>query len=456
MTEQAVPIKKNREHDFKKSKFVRRCARLFLLVFINLLLIEVLSWFVVMVAFKQNYGAIAEEKNEYMLNLTGQSETHTMVRPTGGQSRSQRQLHPYFGYTFLPGWRNVNNHGFATPYTYPYVAQTDEFVVGIFGGSVAASVYNLDRNHEIIAQTLLPQLAKKGYNRVTTLNFACGGYHQPQDLFVFLYYLNTIDMAIFIEGFNEIALIWEGQDDYPFDFPWQAVWNVLAGKEFSQTMLETVGELQYNIARRKAWTKTFQKPVIRHSMFCHILWKIITKSIASKEQTLRKEIQEEENKRGGIANVNPRGYGQKQIIDLYFQRYAHHLKTVWQVGREAKISCLFVLQPNQYVKNSKPYSREELRKFLGNKTIQTKVNRYYPRLKDIYARLARKGLFTFDATMLFNKTTQTVYRDKCCHFNSLGREMICRAMMKKLLKMKDWLAIIPKADDRQNRLLVTK
>lgn len=454
MTEHAVLNEKKREHDSKKSTFLRRSARLLLLIFINLLLLEVLSWFVVMIAFKQNYGAIAGEKNEYMYQLTGKSKTHTLVRPAGGQDRSRRQLHPYFGYTFQPGWRNANNHGFASRYTYPYVAQRDEFVVGIFGGSVAASIHNLDRNHNIIAQSLLSKLKDKGYNRVTTLNFACGGYRQPQDLFAFLYFLNTIDMGIFIEGFNEVTLITEGQHDYPFDFPWPAVWNVLAGKEFSQAMLETVGELQYNIARRKAWTKTFQTPVIRHSMFCHLLWKIITKSIAAKEQTLRSEIQKEDNKSGGIANVNPKGYGKKQIIDLYFQRYAQHLETAWRMGRAAKIPCLFVLQPNQYVKDSKPYSPEELGKFLGNKTLQTQVNRYYPRLREMYAGLALKGLFTFDATMLFKNTTQTVYRDQCCHFNALGREMICRAMMKKLLTMNGSLAVIPNAGDRENRLLV--
>lgn len=436
-----------------KSKSFRRIGRVLAIIFINLLVLELLSLLVVTILFKQGYKSIVESKDQYIVVLASQGSTPELTRQTEGNNFwGRRQLHPYFGYTFLPGWRNMNNFGFATRFNYPYAAQKDEFVVGFFGGSVAAQIYSWENKHKLIAQTLLLQLEKKGYNRITVLNFTNGGYRQPMDLFVFLYFLHTIDMAIFIEGFNDI-IIYPNQNNYPLDFPPKSVWNVLASKKFSQIMLEAVGRLQYNISRQRAWTGIFRKPVLRYSMFCHILWKLIISGYAREEQAIQKEIAKEVEEGSGFTNVHPLGYGVDQIVDLYFQRYEYHLKTAALVGRDANIPCLFVLQPNQYLKGSKLYSQEERSNYMNNKRIQDRVNRYYPRLRNMYARLAYQGIFTFDAAMIFKNIAQTVYKDDCCHFNNAGLEIICRAIMADLLKKKEVFTIIPEAHQRQCRLL---
>jgi hypothetical protein len=47
------------------------------------------------------------------------------------------EIHPYFGHTFFRGFGPANNAGFYTDATYPYVRHGREFVIGVFGGSVA-------------------------------------------------------------------------------------------------------------------------------------------------------------------------------------------------------------------------------------------------------------------------------------------------------------------------------
>jgi hypothetical protein len=231
------------------------------------------------------------------------------------------------------------------------------------------------------------------------------------------------------------------------------VWSVLAGKKYSHQMLECVGRLQYNISRQKAWTGIFRKPLLRRSMFCHILWKIIISGYNKEEKNLQKSILEETQKQGGFKNIHPRGYKEEQIIDLFFQKYEYYLKTAAIIGREAGIPCLFVLQPNQYLKDAKPYNREEREKYLNNRISKRQVSRFYPRLIKMYARLAQAGIFTYDATLVFKDTARTVYNDATCHFNPTGLEIICEAILKDLLNKKELFAIIPVAAERQGRLL---
>jgi len=109
------------------------------------------------------------------------------------------KVHPYFGYVYLPdrgaelhGFY-VNNHAFAQSAAYVKenpqccdfparrVAKRD-FIVGIFGGSVAASF-------AVTAQQAGDFQPIEGSN-VRILNFASGGYKQPQQLLVLSYFLS--------------------------------------------------------------------------------------------------------------------------------------------------------------------------------------------------------------------------------------------------------------------------
>ena len=102
-------------------------------------------------------------------------------------------FHPYFGYVMRdrPGVAQqqefyLNNHNFLQLRAYVLAhpgccdlpvrdQKPGEFVVGIFGGSVAAAVAMAAQNEDRLAQ-LLARAPKFAGRNVVVLNFAVGGY----------------------------------------------------------------------------------------------------------------------------------------------------------------------------------------------------------------------------------------------------------------------------------------
>src|SRR5882724_931932 len=108
------------------------------------------------------------------------------------------QVHPYFG--------------FITPPTYVGLplkkTNKNQFIIGIFGGSVAQRFYDYEVEHHVLAKRFqsLPEFQNK---EIVILKFANQAHKQPQQLLILNYYLSVgqeLDMVINIDGFNEVAL----------------------------------------------------------------------------------------------------------------------------------------------------------------------------------------------------------------------------------------------------------
>ena len=123
--------------------------------------------------------------------------------------RASRGISPYFGFPEKTGGERINNYGFATTKNkkridYPYTPADDEFVVAIFGGSVASGFCQDEAAYLEEALAGHPDL--KGHLPVV-LNFAAGSVKQPQQLFYLNYFLGLgqkFDLVINIDGFNDV------------------------------------------------------------------------------------------------------------------------------------------------------------------------------------------------------------------------------------------------------------
>ena len=133
-------------------------------------------------------------------------------------------LHPYFGPTHrqghpfdipetlrerstTPARLTTNNFGFVAAHDYPFVkTNPNQFVIGIFGGSVGAWFCQIGINR------LLDDLKANPYFKGRELVPLClshEGYKQPQQLLVLSYFLSigqAFDLVVNIDGFNEVAL----------------------------------------------------------------------------------------------------------------------------------------------------------------------------------------------------------------------------------------------------------
>jgi hypothetical protein len=83
---------------------------------------------------------------------------------------------------------SANNFGFFDEHDYPYQRRsTEEYIIGIFGGSVA--LWFALQGSEVLEERLGPAPEFIG-RKPTVLNLGHGGYKQPQQLMALAYLLS--------------------------------------------------------------------------------------------------------------------------------------------------------------------------------------------------------------------------------------------------------------------------
>jgi hypothetical protein len=84
-----------------------------------------------------------------------------------------------------------------------------------------------------------------------------------------------------------------------------------------------------------------------------------------------------------------------------------------------------VLQPNQYVRGSKPLTQEELDvAYSPGSPFDRFVSKGYPVLRRYSAELVDNGIRFLDLTSVFENVPKTLYVDDCCHLNHEGYTML--------------------------------
>ena len=420
---------------------------------LTLALLEVGSWVYLSVFEDLTYADLAAEKNR-QVNIVMAGKNPGDVRFWNNQ---KFQLHPYFGYTLEP-WSadGVNNAGLISEKTYPYVSDGSSLAVGVFGGSVAGNIFfHIDKvRRQQLEKLLLPLVAEKGYTSVEFLNFTLGGYKQPIDLFNFIYYLETIDVAIFIGGFNEVHQFGTNVENhaFPADFPKWKYWRTLGEGTFSPAELRLIGRLARNRDWQNAVTGFASAPVLSHSMFVHMLWRAATAVLMKSVNESRAELDEEEGNERVYPQVADSG-DLEDIAGVFLDKLGSYIRSADAVGRAGQVLTLFVIQPNQYVPNSKPLSDVEKRDFLTSENLPQIIADWYPRIRALYGELGAEGIFTVDLTEVFSDTQETTYADECCHLNALGRRIVTDRIFESMISREGFLDTLPRADQRQRNEL---
>ncbi len=88
-------------------------------------------------------------------------------------------------------------------------------------------------------------------------------------------------------------------------------------------------------------------------------------------------------------------------------------------------SYLHFLQPNQYLKGSKPLHAEEIDKAYNEENRYRRgVELGYPKLIELGKELRREGVHFYDLTMIFADHDESLYVDDCCHLGKEGYGII--------------------------------
>lgn len=365
--------------------------------------------------------------------------------PSAANKLPRMVLSTYYGQVQRPGWEprediseerlrellrldktldwyhyKANNHGFPSPVDYPYAAKGDEFIVGIFGGSVAHSF-------AMQASTLFSELlSKQNGRKVVVLNFAAGGHKQPQQLTALAYFLSIgqrFDLIINIDGFNEA---------------WVGYWNATNAKvspamPFGQLVTEAENYLTGTAARELAAERAMRSELqtdMDRARWAASYYIALARSRWSDRRIAELQSAPSGNRsRSVILQVpDPRAF--TEIVNDLADIWVRSSRAMKALADSTGAQYVHVLQPNQYF-STRTFSAEERAIAFDPQypKFSEIVPPVYRRMIEIAPELRRAGVNFMDATATFDSTPGHIYSDGCCHYTQSGYETLVPAIV---------------------------
>lgn len=341
-------------------------------------------------------------------------------------------LHPYVGYVYDPQQNpEVNKFGWLGDV--PVKKNHKEtFTIGMTGGSFAESIYSLSgETFKSELRRLNPGLAAVD---IHLINFSAAGYKQPQQLLALTYLLSLghhFDLVINIDGFNEVVLPYVENRQLKVNPFYPRLWNFTASKSISKAALQKIAYIDSLRSERLRLAQFVDQSLLRHSVFTLLLWQILDSSFVSRLASENALLE----KRLSVEDASYQRSGPEYGSDLSSSEYIDGLVNVWsmasaqmqKLSRENNFNYIHILQPNQYVRNSKQFSNEEKNFALTNDSLRDPNFPFKEAVELGYSLLQEEGGSMaperfFDFTGIYRNLTQTVYIDTCCHVNKKGAD----------------------------------
>lgn len=403
------------------------------LILINLIvLIFFLELTSVSLFFIRNHKFFYLQKNSIVA-----SELHNYAQ---GRQLTNIRLHPFFGYTMPPNRAGMNNFGFNCRLSLPYIKKKQEVVIGIFGGSVTEGFYL--NGCDSLTNQLHKNPAFKDKDFVF-INFALGGFKQPQQLQILAYFLSLgqhFDMVILIDGFNE-AVYCANNARLNVDISMPSAQHFLPLRDLidqqslTRARLQTLGHivtLQEKINDRH---KKMKRAWLAFVYYWHFFWE---KRLSHQyNQAILKFDSQITPARGEESLMNIKYTILPNKLPLIQERsaafWARSALTMNNMLAGFHIPFFHFLQPNQYF-SQKKFSAEERNQALSSDLpYQFLVSKAYPYFLKQIVELQKSGVNSYDATAIFDSDNGTIYSDQCCHYNKRGYEIFAGFISSRIL-----------------------
>lgn len=423
----------------RKRSLPRRALRAALVLLGSAVLVEGASfaglWW--MSGARPSADSVAREQREAAgSDAPGEEQVLDAIQRHRPRHLTVEAVHPYLG--FLPVERRLqrvedgvllNTDAFYAPDSPIYQREPDRIVVGIAGGSVAVFFAREGRHALAEALAANPRFAGKRFDFVV---LAFGGYKQPQQLMELNWLLclgGHLDLLVELDGFNEIALH-SSQNATQGVFPaYPRDWLLRTGADAAS--VPVLGELAYLASRRRdAAARALESPW-RRSWTYRFAWKLRDRALWDAVRRAEAELRAE-SLSDDPSRVGPKYEGDP--LDLLVRVWRESSLQMDRLCRANGIEYVHFLQPNQYVKGSKPLSEEEREvAYEPDHPYAEEVPAGYARLVPGCAELRAQGVHCYDLTEVFAEVEDTLYVDECCHVNELGNLLLARAIADAIL-----------------------
>jgi hypothetical protein len=336
-------------------------------------------------------------------------------------------LHPYLGYVYdRDSAAGFSMHGFTSETVYP--KSDNQFVIGIFGGSVADQLFV---RRQVLESTLkkIPALTQK---QLVFANLAIGGFKQPQQLMALTYMLSLgghFDLVINIDGFNEVTLpLSENIPNHVFPF-FPRQWHLLTMPTVSPQQAEVIGKIVTFQGLNTQVTKFCSSFPLRYSFTATLVGGLLQQVIETHLSQWRFALQQQRSSpstlhfgsRGPDYTARPSEQTSRDLAEVW----ARSSLQMARLCAANDIRYFHFLQPNQYLPHTKSMSADERQvAYREDQPYRTSVISGYPYLIEQGKGLASQGVQFFDLTQIFVSHPEAVYGDSCCHFNDHGLDIL--------------------------------
>lgn len=357
--------------------------------------------------------------------------------PTGGATEVKQGIHPYLGFlardevsanSTFEGGVALHDRAFYGPDSPVFDTSPDVVVVAVLGGSLA-NQFTRFGGGEVLADELrrIPQFAGK---EVRYALLAHGGYKQPQHLLALTYVLalgGRVDVAINLDGFNEIAL-------HEIENHRQGVSPIYPRSWFFRVqraeILPLLGELEVGRRVRGDAARAAAASPWRRSWTYRLAWKLRDERLARNVERAERDLRAfEPEQRADLVLTGPESSADtlEERLDELAALWQHGSLQLERLCRANEVEFFQFLQPNQYVADSKPLSDTELREaYRADASYAPHVPAGYQRLQAAARTLVDEGVRYLDLTPAFADVEETVYVDTCCHINEFGNAILAR------------------------------
>jgi hypothetical protein len=282
-------------------------------------------------------------------------------------------------------------------YEYNYVGKDSTFEIAIIGGSFSrqAAVALVERLYG-------DKFGSINKDKISVTNLAIGSFKQPQQLIKVLLNLEKYDLFINIAGYNEIFTSHHScRPQY---------WPLVS------TYYDP--ELKTDYHRSNEFYRSqipLLKKLAEKSSFFELFFPSLIK-------LMEKKVNENQNKYK-LENEKICQNNLYENPDIFNQRVAIWIdnnKKMHQIVKNTGKKIISIIQPLQYIENSKIISKEEIDIFKKiSKEKQKRIGAFYKRAVDTFLK-QRLDEGIIDATMIFKNDDETFYSDSCCHLNKKG------------------------------------
>ena len=363
---------------------------------------------------------------------TADRENPRAIVETDRGELSADVLHPYFGPIHRPGVRpQTNNVGFGSRHAFPFTRTSDrQFLVGIFGGSVAQAFCDRGTPRLIAALQRDSNLANR---EIVPLCFSHEGYKQPQQLIVLAYFLSLgqqYDLVINIDGFNEVALGTRsherGRDvSMPSPIHVDPLLNLIDAATLTPARAQALARITVYKERLNRLGERLRGSRIATVHFALDRYYVFTMNRYQAEVAAYDALPSNPPASSVLLLTPPmrKRDSETVVYEDIAAGWASASLLMRDMLAARGVRYVHVMQPNQYF-TRRVFSVEEARVALNvGQPFKLAVERGYPVLLRTAATLQGKEEFV-DGTPAFDSEPAAVYEDDCCHYTDRGYELL--------------------------------